>query len=69
MSEKESRMKNINIDILAEIEGVSMVLSALCNQLDNETYDSLTNKSLASAIFAVSMHLDRIRNDLADMAR
>lgn len=52
-----------------EIYGISMILAGLANQLDDETSDSLNPESLGNAIYAVRMHLERIVNDLENIAK
>lgn len=47
-----------------EVTGISMLITGLSNQLDDGQSDSLTAKSLREALFGVSMHLDRISDDL-----
>lgn len=60
-------MKDIN-DCAAELMGLSMVLTGLSNQLDNNKTDTLNQDSLSMALFAVSKHLDRIADDLGGVA-
>lgn len=60
-------MKDIN-DCAAELMGLSMVLTGLSNQLDNNKTDTLNQDSLSMALFVVSKHLDRIADDLGGVA-
>lgn len=57
-------MKIDLFDISVEIEGISMILAGLANQLDNDLTDTLTPDSMANALFGVRMHLERIAKDL-----
>lgn len=60
-----------NMDLLTlstEVTGVSMMITGLSNQLDSEESDSLTVKGLRGALFGLSLHLDRISNDLYECA-
>lgn len=55
-------------DLSAEIFGVSMLIIGLSNQLDNQHTDTLNIKSMQSALFGVSQHLERIADDLDIMS-
>lgn len=58
-------MKTISLyEISSEINGISMIITGLSNQLDNEKTDALNPGSLREALFGVSSYLDRIVKDL-----
>ena len=57
-------MKKDLSDLSIEVEGISLAITGLINQLDN---NSLTGDSLGKALFGISCHLDRISDDLSDM--
>ncbi|MDB2031806.1 hypothetical protein PMZ84_11320 [[Clostridium] symbiosum] len=59
-------MKKDLSDLSIEVEGISLAITGLINQLDNKT-NSLTGDSLGKALFGISCHLDRISDDLSDM--
>lgn len=64
MSKKELEIVNIVFEATLEIDGISMILAGLANQLDSAKNDSLTNTALYEAIFAVRRHLERVSTDL-----
>lgn len=51
-------------ELSTELTGVSMIISGLSNQSDDESPFSLTPQSMQDALFGVSRHLDRIAEDL-----
>lgn len=57
-------MKKDLSDLSIEVEGISLAITGLINQLDNKT-NSLTGDSLGKALFGISCHLDRISDDLS----
>ena len=60
-------MKRDLSDLSAEVEGISMAITGLTNQLNNKKTNSLTEESLGKALYGISSHLDRISDDLGDM--
>lgn len=50
-------------DLVAELNGISMIVTGVSNQLGDKT-DHLTTDSLSMALFGVSRYLDRIADDL-----
>ena len=68
-STKELKMEDRAFDASIEIKGVAMVLAGLGNQLDYEKTDTLTPDSLNSAIYAIRKHLERIADDLENIAK
>lgn len=69
MTPKELKMEDLAFNTAIEITGISMIIAGLANQLDNEVCDSLTPESLNNALYAVRMHLDRISDDLENIAK
>ncbi len=69
MSKKEIEMADKAFNAAIVIEGISMTLAGLVNQLDAEKCDSLTNESLEKAIYAIRMHLERIADDLENITK
>lgn len=67
MNDKELKMSSKAYEISLEINGLSMVLTGLSNQLDNSVSDSLKPEALGNAIFAVRMHMERIAKDLENI--
>ena len=53
-------------DIIAEIEAVSLINTALANPLD-EDCTQLRPEALKTALYGVSRHLVRISEDLGEM--
>lgn len=60
-------MKDLN-DLHAEISAVSMIITGLSNDLDEE-HDHLTTESLKLALFGVAQYLDRIAADLGEFQK
>nr|DAP95769.1 MAG TPA: hypothetical protein [Caudoviricetes sp.] len=60
-------MKKDLSDLSIEVEGISLAITGLINQLDNNKTNSLTGDSLGKALFGISCHLDRISDDLGDI--
>lgn len=54
-------------ELSAELNGVSMIVSGLSNQLDDTESDILTPQSMKNALFGVSNYLDRIAEDLIEL--
>ncbi len=54
-------------DLSAEISAVSMIITGLSNDLD-EDCTRLAPKALQSAMFGVSSYLDRIADDLGEIS-
>lgn len=54
-------------ELSAELNGVSMIVSGLSNQLDDTESDILTPQSMKNALFGVSNYLDRIVEDLIEL--
>lgn len=54
-------------DLSAELIGISRIITGLSNQLEGKNTNTLTVESLQDALFGVSMHLDRIADDLISM--
>ena len=54
-------------DLSTEITGISATISGLSNQLDSNETDSLKPDFLRMALFALSVHLDRIVIDLENI--
>lgn len=54
-------------DLSVEINGIALLISALGNQLDPDCTDTLTPASLKEALFGVSVHLERISEDLGNL--
>lgn len=54
-------------DISLELNGVSLMLLALNNQIDNSSCDCLTEESLKGAIMGIHWHLNRIAGEIAEM--
>lgn len=54
-------------ELSAELNGVSMIVSGLSNQLDDRESDILTPQSMKDALFGVSNYLDRIAEDLIEL--
>ena len=52
-------------DLSVELIGISRIITGLSNQLEGKNI--LTVESLQDALFGVSMHLDRIADDLISM--
>lgn len=52
-------------DLSVELIGISRIITGLSNQLEGK--NTLTVESLQDALFGVSMHLDRIADDLISM--
>lgn len=52
-------------DLSTELIGISRIITGLSNQLEGK--NTLTVESLQDALFGVSMHLDRIADDLISM--
>lgn len=50
-------------ELAVEISGISMIITGLSNNLDEE-YTHLTKQSLHTALFSVASYLDRIVEDL-----
>lgn len=50
-------------ELAVEISGISMIITGLSNNLDEEC-THLTKESLHTALFSVSSHLERIVEDL-----
>lgn len=55
------------MDLSGEIYAISMIITGLSNDLD-EDCTKLSAKALQSAMFGVSNYLDRIADDLAEMS-
>lgn len=55
------------MDLSGEISAISMIISGLSNDLD-EDCTKLSPKALQSAMFGVSNYLDRIVDDLTEMS-
>lgn len=68
MSKNEMTVADKAYEVSIEINGVSMVLAGLANQLDREKCDTLTESALEDAIYAIRKHLERIANDLEHVA-
>lgn len=47
-----------------EVTGISGMLAALSNQLDNTQTDTLTPDAMRDVLYGISLHLDRIADDL-----
>lgn len=54
-------------ELSAELNGVSMIVSGLSNQLDDRESDILTPQSMKDALFGASNYLDRIVSDLIEL--
>lgn len=67
MSKKELVMANEAWELSVEVNGISMVLTGLSNQLNSEECDALTPSALHDALYAVRRHLERIAKDLASI--
>ena len=52
-------------DLSVELIGISRIIPGLSNQQEGK--NTLTVESLQDALFGVSMHLDRIADDLISM--
>ena len=59
--------KDLN-DFITEIEAVSLIITALANPLD-EDCTQLRPEALKTALFGVSMQLERIAEDLGEMEK
>jgi hypothetical protein len=61
-------MKNSNdlFDLSGEIVGISAIVTALGNQLD-EDCDTLTPAAMKEALYGISSHLQRVASDLLDL--
>ena len=56
-------------DLSVEINGIALLISALGNQLDPDCTDTLTPASLKDALFGVSVHLERISEDIENIEK
>ncbi len=55
-------MKDIN-DLSAEISAISLIITGLTNSLDEDCTHLAIDK-LGTAMYGISMHLDRIAEDM-----
>lgn len=61
-------MKYDLYEITAEINAISMIVSGLANQID-EDCERLQDEALKSALFGVSRHLDRVAESLDEIEK
>lgn len=64
-----SKVINKASDASLALEGISMILAGLSNQLSPENGDVLTASSLYMALYAVRMHLEQIAKDLENIEK
>lgn len=69
MTKKELTMEDKAFNASIELNGISMIIAGLANQLDSEVCDSLTPDSLNAAMYAIRMYIDRIADDLLNIAK
>ena len=69
MNDKALKIIDRVYELSVEIDGITMVLAGIANQLELETGDTLTTASLASAIYAIRKHLERVSTDLENIEK
>ena len=67
MNKKKIEAEKMFFEVSLEIDGISMVLAGLVNQLWNNESTTLSTVALADAVYAVRCHLERISSDLKNL--
>lgn len=60
-------MNKTAYDLSVEINGISMLIIGLSNQLDNSATYSLNAEAMNDALHGISNYLDRIADDLSEL--
>ena len=67
MSNQELVIAGKAWELSVEVNGISMVLAGLSNQLESKESDTLTVPALMEAIYAIRKHLERVATDLENI--